>query len=112
MRARLGADVIEWRDTWADQPRTADKASVMMGTLLGWAQERAHLSINVAARIPQLHQVNKSDQIWRRATGPRSRRTRTRTEIRRSSPTSWPCCTWRASPACAWAISCACHGNR
>lgn len=61
---RMRADVIEWRDTWADQPRTADKASVMMGTLLGWAQERAHLSINVAARIPQLHQVNKSDQIW------------------------------------------------
>lgn len=61
---RMRGDVIEWRDEWAAQPRTADKASVMMGTLLGWGQERAYLSINVAAKIPQLHQVNKADEIW------------------------------------------------
>lgn len=61
---RMRGDVIEWRDEWAAQPRTADKASVMLGTLLGWGQERAYLAINVAAKIPQLHQVNKADQIW------------------------------------------------
>ena len=61
---RMRREVIEWRDKWAHQPRSADRASVMMGTLLGWAMERAIVTINVAARIPQMHQVNKSDQVW------------------------------------------------
>ena len=56
--------IITWRDLWAEHPRTADKASIMMSTILGWATERAILSVNVASRIRQLHQVNKADQIW------------------------------------------------
>lgn len=61
---RMRREVIEWRDGWAHQPRSADRASVMMGTLLGWAMERAIITINVAARIPQMHCVNKADQVW------------------------------------------------
>lgn len=61
---RMRGDIIDWRNTWAEQPRTADKASVMMSTLLNWAVENGRLSVNVAAGIKQLHNVNKADQIW------------------------------------------------
>lgn len=61
---RMRGDIIEWRNNWAHQPRTADKASVMMATLLGWAVENGRIEINVAAGIRQLHNVNKADQIW------------------------------------------------
>lgn len=61
---RMRGDIIEWRNLWAHQPRTADKASVMMATLLGWAVENGRLDVNVAAGIRQLHAVNRADLIW------------------------------------------------
>jgi integrase len=64
--ARMRGDIIDWRDTWSAQPRTADKASVMLATLLGWVVERGRLPVNVAAAIPQLHQADKADEVWER----------------------------------------------
>lgn len=61
---RIRGDVLLWRDQWADQPRTADKLTVMMGTLLGFGLDRGRLGINVAAGIKQLHSADKSDEIW------------------------------------------------
>lgn len=61
---RMRGVIIEWRNTWEKQPRTADKASSMMSTILGWAVEQGKLSINRASGIKQLHKVNKADQIW------------------------------------------------
>lgn len=61
---RMRGDVIAWRNNWASQTRSADKASVMMGTLLSWAMENGRISVNVAAGIKQMHHVNKADQIW------------------------------------------------
>lgn len=61
---RMRREIITWRDTWAHQPRTADKATVMMGTLLSWAEERGMVAVNVAARIKQLHRANRADQVW------------------------------------------------
>lgn len=63
---RMRGDLIAWRNEWSSQPRTADKASVMMGTLLAYGMEMGLLSINVAAGIKHLHSVDKSDQIWER----------------------------------------------
>lgn len=63
---RMRAAVIQWRNQWAAQPRTADKASNMMGTLLGWAVGEGELSINVAAKIRQLHSADRSDLVWER----------------------------------------------
>ncbi|WOF44266.1 tyrosine-type recombinase/integrase [Sphingopyxis indica] len=73
-RARLGAfedrrmrgDIIAWRDEWRDKPRTADKLTVMLGTLLEWGLQRGRLRINVAHNIPLLHSADKSDEIWER----------------------------------------------
>lgn len=61
---RMRGDILAWRDEWAEQPRTADKASVMMATLLGFGVERGRLTVNRAAGIKHLHSVNKADQIW------------------------------------------------
>ena len=61
---RMRPEIIDWRNTWADQPRSADKASVTMATVLGWAQGEGLISVNIAAGIRQLHHVNKSDQVW------------------------------------------------
>ena len=36
----------------------------MMATVLGWAVENGLIAVNVAARIRQLHHVNKADQVW------------------------------------------------
>ena len=60
----MWAVIIEWRNGWADKPRTADKASTMMATLLGWAVAQGELSINVASKIRLLHSADKSDEIW------------------------------------------------
>ena len=61
---RMRTVIIQWRNEWSAQPRTADKASTMMATVLGWAMESGELSINVAARIRQLHSADKSDAVW------------------------------------------------
>lgn len=63
---RVRGDILDWRDQWAQQPRTADKATVMMATLLGWIVDRGQLAVNVAAGIGHLHSVNKSKEIWER----------------------------------------------
>ncbi|MDD3798401.1 MAG: tyrosine-type recombinase/integrase [Novosphingobium sp.] len=61
---QMRGDILAWRDLWSDQPRTADKAAVMLATLLAWGLDRGKLAINVAAGIKTLHRVDKSDQIW------------------------------------------------
>lgn len=61
---RMRREIIEWRDGWRSQPRTADKATVTMATVLGWAVNSALLSVNVAAGINHLHSADKSDEIW------------------------------------------------
>lgn len=63
---RMREKIILWRDRWASQPRTADKATVMLATLLGWAVEHGIIAVNVAAGIKTLHRVNKADQVWER----------------------------------------------
>jgi len=61
---RMRGLIIQWRDRWRDQPRTADKATVMMGTLLAFAMEHGVLSVNVAAGIGHLHSARRAHLIW------------------------------------------------
>lgn len=63
---RMRKEVIDWRNQWTGQPRTADKATVMLGTLLNHGIENGLLSVNIAAGIKHLHSVDKSDEIWER----------------------------------------------
>jgi integrase len=61
---RMRGQVIQWRDGWRDQPRTADKLTVMFGTLLQWGLERGRVGINIAHGIPLLHHADRSESIW------------------------------------------------
>lgn len=57
-------DIIEWKNQWADQPRTADSAAGMMSTLLAYGMDIGRLGVNIATNITTLHKVNRSDLIW------------------------------------------------
>lgn len=61
---RMRGEIIKWRDKWRNQPRTADKLTVMLGTLLSWGVDRGYVAINVAAGIKQIHKADRSDLIW------------------------------------------------
>lgn len=61
---RMREDVIKWRDEVADRPRSADKRTVMLATLLGYGVQLGRLTINVAAGIPALYASDRSDVIW------------------------------------------------
>lgn len=57
-------DIIEWKNQWASQPRTADSAAMMMNTLLGYGVQIGRLGVNIATNITTLHKVDRSDLIW------------------------------------------------
>lgn len=61
---RIRNDIIQWRDEWRAQPRTADKVLVMLQTLLSWAVERGFLAINAAHGIKLIHTADRSDMVW------------------------------------------------
>lgn len=55
---------IAWRDSMTETPRTADMAIGVLKRVLGWAEERVHVTSNQAAPIGRLHRVDKADAIW------------------------------------------------
>lgn len=61
---RMRSDVTDWRNGWAAQPRSADKATVMMVTILNWAVENGKLERHFCHGIELLHSADKSEQIW------------------------------------------------
>lgn len=60
----MRGDVLDWRDKWASQPRSADEAIKVFNRLLNWMVDRGRLPVNVLAGINQLYEVNRSDLIW------------------------------------------------
>lgn len=58
------ADVLKWRDQWADKPRTADYAIQVLSRLLGWAKGRRLVSHNACEGIEKLYESDRADQIW------------------------------------------------
>lgn len=61
---KVRADILEWRDQWADRPRAADYAMQVLSRVLSWGVDRGRLAINVVAGIEQLYSNNRADQIW------------------------------------------------
>lgn len=64
---KMRADVMEWRKGLADKPRTADKAVVMLATVLSWGMIEGKLSRNVASGIPMLYSADRAAIIWTEA---------------------------------------------
>lgn len=61
---KVRADVLDWRDRWADKPRSADAAMQTFSRLLSWGYDRGKLSVNVVKGVGQLYDANRSDVIW------------------------------------------------
>ena len=61
---RMKSDILDWRDRWADKPRSADAAMQTMSRLLSWGEERGKLTKNIATGISQLYEANRSEVIW------------------------------------------------
>lgn len=61
---RVRGDVLEWRDRWAEQPRSADAAITAFSALLTWAFDRGRLPANVLLGTERLYENDRSDIIW------------------------------------------------
>lgn len=61
---RVRQDVLEWRDQWAHQPRSADAAITCFTRLLSWAHDRGKLPPSVLTGIDRLYEADRSDVIW------------------------------------------------
>ena len=61
---RVRRDFLDWRDSMAHKPRTADMAVGVLKRVLGWAMERVFVTTNQAEPIGRLHASNKSEDIW------------------------------------------------
>lgn len=56
--------ILDWRDKWADRPRTADYGIQVLSRLLSWAKDRELIERNPAEGIDTLYSADRSDQIW------------------------------------------------
>jgi integrase len=61
---RIRSDILEWRDQWAHQPRSADLAIQVLSRVLAFAVDRGLLEKNHASGIAQLYNANRSEIIW------------------------------------------------
>lgn len=61
---RIRADVLEWRDRWINQPRSADAAITAFSALLSWAYGRGKLPMNILTDVTRLYEHDRSDIIW------------------------------------------------
>jgi integrase len=56
--------ILEWRDKWADRPRSADYGIQVLSRLLSWAKDRELIDRNPAEGIDALYAADRSEHIW------------------------------------------------
>ncbi|MFZ5719244.1 MAG: tyrosine-type recombinase/integrase [Pseudomonadota bacterium] len=61
---RVRADLLDWRDQWADRPRSADYAIQVLSRVLAFGVDRGLLAVNAAAGVAQLYEGGRADRIW------------------------------------------------
>ncbi|MGH7018575.1 MAG: tyrosine-type recombinase/integrase [Brevundimonas sp.] len=61
---KVKADILAWRDQWADRPRAADYAIQVLSRVLSWGVSRGRLALNAAAGVEQLYANDRADQVW------------------------------------------------
>lgn len=60
----MRGEVLDWRDRWAAQPRSADLAIQVFSRLLSWAVDRGKLPVNILLGVASLYEADRSDIIW------------------------------------------------
>lgn len=62
---RMVVKVMNWRDSVAEMPRTADYRITVLCSLLEWGRLRGLVKVNVARGIPKLYEGgNREEIIW------------------------------------------------
>ncbi len=61
---RMRGTILEWRDKWANAPRSADYAMQVLSRILSWGLQRGWIMHNPAAGMPTLYRSDRSDIIW------------------------------------------------
>jgi integrase len=62
--ARVTRDFLEWRDSMAKKPRTADYRFTILMVLLSWARGRGITTYRPPERIDRLYHADRSEKIW------------------------------------------------
>lgn len=60
----MRGDVLDWRDRWSRQPRSADEAVRVISRLMNWIVDRGRLPTNVLSGMGNLYESDRSDLIW------------------------------------------------
>lgn len=63
-RHEVKADLLDWRDGYADRPRAADYAMTTVGRLFSWARSRGLTSARPTDDVARLHEADRHDLIW------------------------------------------------
>jgi integrase len=62
--ARVTRDFLEWRDSMAHSPRTADYRWTILMRLLSWARARGLTLYRPPERVDRLYHADRSEKIW------------------------------------------------
>lgn len=57
-------ELLGWRDTYADRPRTADYGAQVLSRVLSWSMKRGLIDSNAMEGAETLYRSNRADQIW------------------------------------------------
>ncbi|MFC0633248.1 tyrosine-type recombinase/integrase [Brevundimonas balnearis] len=58
------ADLVDWRDDYADRPRAADYAMQSVSRLFAWARGRGLTKARPTEDVPRLYDADRADLIW------------------------------------------------
>lgn len=57
-------DLMGWRDSYADRPRTADYGAQVLARVLSWGMSRGKLTFNAMDGAGTLYRADRADMIW------------------------------------------------
>jgi integrase len=61
---KMRGAILEWRDKWANAPRSADYALEVLSRVLSWGLQRGWVMHNPALGAPTLYRNDRSEIIW------------------------------------------------
>lgn len=56
--------LINWRDTYAHIPKTADARLEAVSAVLNWAVDRGEVAANPVKEFPRIYKADRADVIW------------------------------------------------
>lgn len=61
---RARGHLIQWRDSYAATPKSADERLGAVSAVLSWAADRGELAANPVKDFPRIYKVNRAELIW------------------------------------------------